>query len=134
MVNTTKIRCSNCGSPVNAQAQFCEQCGSAVARSPLPRSSDETWDDDMETPTVQEVRLSRPRPVSPLSAASSPAYKFHPEHLALLGGVSAAVLGIIAFLSALFVMSKGHTIGGGLCMIAAAFAFGLLALSGGRKS
>lgn len=129
MVSSTKTRCLQCGSPVNPQAQFCEHCGSAVARSPLPRTREEDWEEDMENPTVQEVRLPRPRPASPAVT-----YKFEMAHLVSIGLVGAAIAGVIALLSAVVVLVKGHTIGAGLCMIAAAFAFGLLALSGGRKS
>ena len=129
MVNSTKTRCLQCGAAVNAEAQFCERCGSAVARGPMPRSAQETWEDEIENPTVPEMKLPRVRPVAP-----APAYKFQPEQLVLVGIGGAALSGIIALLSALIVLSKGHTIGAGLCLIAAAFAFGLLALSGARKS
>ena len=129
MASSVKTRCLNCGQPVNADAQFCEHCGSATARAPLPRASQEAWEDEMENPTVQEVHLPRTRP-----APRAAAYRFEPEHLVGFGLVGATVAGVIALFTGLAVLAKGHTIGGGLCMIAAAFAFGLLALSGARRS
>jgi hypothetical protein len=86
----------------------------------------------MENPTVREVKLPRARSSAP-SMSSTPV-KFQVEHLAVIGVFGTALSGIIALLSGIAVMTKGHTIGGGLCMIAAAFAFGLLAMSGFRKS
>lgn len=129
MVSSTKTRCLNCGASVNPQAQFCERCGSAVAHGPLPRSREEAWEDDMENPTVQEVNLPRSRPTP-----STVSYKFQAEQLVSVGLIGATISGIIALLSAVVVLIKGHTIGAGLCMIAAAFAFGLSALSGCRKA
>ena len=131
MVNSARTRCSSCGFPVNPQAQFCEHCGSPMSRNTAPLA-DETWEEDMENPTVREVRLPRARPVA--SASPTAPVKFQVEHLAVVGVIGAALSGIIALLSGLAVMAKGHTIGAGLCMIAAAFAFGLLAMSGLRKS
>ena len=90
--------------------------------------ADESWDDEMENPTVNELKLPRTRPVAPPTV-----YKFQPEHLVVVGVAGAAISGVVALLSGIAVMAKGHTIGAGLCMIAAAFAFGLLALSGARK-
>jgi hypothetical protein len=101
MVNSTKIRCLQCGLPVNAQSQFCEHCGSAVARSAMPRPSEEAWEEELENPTIPEVRLPRARPAAPAAA-----YKFKPEQLVLLGSVGAAVLGIVALLGGLAVMTK----------------------------